>query len=524
VARKANGQACGAGAECLSGFCVDGVCCDKPCDGTCQACNMPGYVGGCTFVGLFDDPAGECPVCKACNGAGACANVPAGLDPGGDCPQQGTDTCGLDGLCNGSGACRYWGPSVACAAQNCVNHIFTPTDYCSGSGFCLDSGSFDCCPFDCSGDACGTVCLTDNNCCPTALCKSNTQCQNCSNAVPCDKGQYCCKGDTCASTIELHDPLLDNPNNGDGTYYGSTFGGNNDYQYSGVSSADGSYANDRVYHFDTKSDYIGVEFTVKVWGNFDPIIYLKRDACGEAGTLIAYNDDYPGLGDGAGISMKLQPGYDWYIYVDGMGSSRGEYTIQIDFTSLCGNCVCDSGYGEDQNNNPVECWQSGDFCGNFINIPVSARPQRFEFYDDLAGDHDDVSHYSNNAGQFMSYAWASCSDCSWCHDEFEKVYRLEIPWEGTYVDLYYGRNGGWSPFNYPRLFIWKASSCNFNSVPVEGMLCQWGDSIQWGSWTGPKYFPPGIYWIMPDVYYEQSISSAPYYLRITLWDSASGNL
>jgi len=526
VTKKANGQTCTASAECASGFCVDGVCCDKACNGACQACNITGFVGNCTFHAYLSDPDNDCPACVVCNGAGACVNAAVGTDPFNDCAQDSQSTCGNDGTCSGSGACRKWGSNVICNSQNCdgVTGMFSPTDYCSGTGVCLDSGSSSCCPFNCLGDSCRTACLTDGNCCPTALCKSNTQCQNCSSAVPCDKGQYCCKGDTCDSIIEVHDPLFDNPNNGDATYYGSTFGGNNDYDYGCCSNENGSFANDRVYHFDTKADYIGVEFTVKVWGNFDPVIYLKRDVCGGSGVKIAYNDDYPGLGDGSGISMKLQPGYDWYLYVDGMGTSRGEYTIQFDFTSLCGNCVCDSGYGETQATNPVECWQSGDYCGNFINIPVSARPQRFEFYDDLAGDHDDVSHYSNNAGQFMSYAWASCSDCSWCHDDFDKVYRLEIPWDSTYVDIYYGRNGGWSPYNYPRLIVWRASSCNFNSVGVEGMICAWGDSVQWGSWTGPQYFPPGIYWIIPDMYYEQSVSSAPYYLRITLWDAASGNM
>jgi len=523
IPRKADGDTCTAPGECLSGNCVDGVCCDKPCTGPCQACNLPGFVGGCTFVAFNTDPHGDCSTCKACNGAGACANVAAATDPVGDCPQQDTSTCGFDGLCNGSGACRYWPGSTICHAQECADHIFKPTDFCSGGGACLDSGSTDCCPFDCSGDACRTVCEYDPQCCENALCKSTSQCQTCSLANPCDKGQYCCKGDTCGPSIEVHSPAMDNANNGDATYYGSTFGANNDFDYACCSNANGSNAPDRVYHFTTKADYVGVDFTVKVWGNFDSIVYMRQGACGAAGANVAYNDDCPGLGDGSCISLRLLPGQDWYLYVDGMGTDKGDYTIQFDFTSLCGNCTCDSAYGENTSNNPVECWETGDYCGNYINVPIG-RPDTKYFYHDLAGDHDDFSHYSNNAGSNMSYAWGSCSDCDWCHDEYDKIYRLEIPpsWSGsTYVSLRMDRNGGWSPGNYPRVFVWKADSCQFNSVPVQGMLCMWGDGPQYGSPTSPKVWPPGIYWIMTDVYYEQSIGAAPYRLWINVWDPAN---
>ena len=29
---------CTTGAQCASGFCVDGVCCDRACDGSCESC------------------------------------------------------------------------------------------------------------------------------------------------------------------------------------------------------------------------------------------------------------------------------------------------------------------------------------------------------------------------------------------------------------------------------------------------------------------------------------------------------
>lgn len=42
-----NGSACMDAAECQSDSCVDGVCCDRPCDGPNQTCNLPGQVGQC---------------------------------------------------------------------------------------------------------------------------------------------------------------------------------------------------------------------------------------------------------------------------------------------------------------------------------------------------------------------------------------------------------------------------------------------------------------------------------------------
>lgn len=43
-----NGVSCTDPAECASGYCVDGVCCNEPCDAPSQACNLPGSVGTCS--------------------------------------------------------------------------------------------------------------------------------------------------------------------------------------------------------------------------------------------------------------------------------------------------------------------------------------------------------------------------------------------------------------------------------------------------------------------------------------------
>jgi len=337
-------------------------------------------------------------------------------------------------------------------------------------------------------------------------------CQTCSNATPCPSGNWCCKGDTCTPAIELTDPAnSNNPNNADGTWYGSTFGATTQFQWAASGNVNGPYATDRVYHFDTKNDSVGVEVQIRVWGTFDSVVYLRRGSCGNGGTAIELNDDGCGLGNGGScITRKLEPGYDWYLYVDGWGTQKGDYTLTMDFTSLCGNCACDSGYGENQTNNPDECYQAGDFCGNYINIPVTGKPQTFYFEDNLGGDHDDFSHY----GTYNVHD--SCSDCSWCHDHFDKIYRLHLPWSANVILRLEKYGGGWNPNNYPRLFVWQGGTC-----PGIGdkRICMGGtsDAYQWGSETGVQTFGAGTYWLIADVYYEQGLTSAPYRLRVTVW-------
>ena len=66
------GQSCGGAAECASGFCVSGVCCNEQC-GMCQACNLPGAAGTCAPVPkLSDDSASGCTGDRTCDGLGHC--------------------------------------------------------------------------------------------------------------------------------------------------------------------------------------------------------------------------------------------------------------------------------------------------------------------------------------------------------------------------------------------------------------------------------------------------------------------
>jgi hypothetical protein len=126
------GKKCSAPADCSTGFCVDGVCCDKACTGSCQACTK-------ALTGGTD---------------GTCGNIPSGnaSDPTkAACPSAG-DVCGASGLCRcndvtldgsetsvdcGGGVCGKCGQGKACGgAADCA------------SGFCVDGV---CCNEACAG-------------------------------------------------------------------------------------------------------------------------------------------------------------------------------------------------------------------------------------------------------------------------------------------------------------------------------------------------------------------------------------
>jgi MYXO-CTERM domain-containing protein len=106
VCKTKNGTACTSDSACASGHCVDGVCCNSDCKGTCLSCNQTGRAGLCSPYVAGADPEGECtkgggPCGSSCNGAGACAFPSFG------------STCGDCMICDGNGTCMtsYYDPS-----------------------------------------------------------------------------------------------------------------------------------------------------------------------------------------------------------------------------------------------------------------------------------------------------------------------------------------------------------------------------------------------------------------------------
>ena len=564
ISKLSNGESCTTDSLCDSGFCVDGVCCNNACDGECKACNIAGFTGKCTFHSYLTDPEDDCGVCVVCNGSGNCINASNGTDPFDDCTQASPASCGLDGVCNGSGACRNWDASVICAGQSCSDETLKPTDYCNGTGACVDSGSVTCCPYKCLGDSCRTSCGVDVNCCETALCKSTNACQTCSAASPCPMSatqggaSWCCNGDSCNEIIELTDtgawethPITGAFAGDKSSYYkGSTYGGSNQFEYAGTSSAYGSYAQDRVYHFDTKADSVGVKLKIDVWGTFTTVLYVKRGSCGGSGTNVAHatnNYSQDGISGGSTITLKLLPGQDYYIYVDGYGSQRGDYNMHLTFTSLCGDCTCDTTYGENTGNSD-ECWEDADFCSRYTDIVLNSKPSMRYYHHNLGGDRNDFNHWGSyntyyycNDHNCMSGQIASCNNPPPRHGSSDKVYRLKLATTSKVI-IRVQRTGGWSSGYNPRFYIWKGDVCPGSGTK---MIClgngnswlQWGDGgcgTSCGSTPGHppsgygypsqgvKTLAAGTYWIIVDTWQGYgtaggNIGSGPFKLSVTIW-------
>jgi hypothetical protein len=140
------GASCGNATECASASCADGVCCNGPCAGTCQACNLSGSLG-------------------------SCSPVPEGLDPAEECPMQPAQSCGSSGGCDGKGGCRRYGAGTPCGLpRSCTGATETAATTCDGFGSCVAGGTRGCGPYLCNQDSCATSCQTAAQCQAGLLC------------------------------------------------------------------------------------------------------------------------------------------------------------------------------------------------------------------------------------------------------------------------------------------------------------------------------------------------------------------
>jgi hypothetical protein len=144
------GAPCQRSAQCGTGFCTDGVCCNMECKDTCYACDQAGAVG----------------VCKA---------IADGQDPGNECPVQAIGTCGNGGGCNGRGACRKHPVGTFCGYGKCMNRMQYTMSICDGMGGCMRGTGRSCGNYACNGDlVCWTACANDAQCAPGRHCNIHT--------------------------------------------------------------------------------------------------------------------------------------------------------------------------------------------------------------------------------------------------------------------------------------------------------------------------------------------------------------
>ncbi len=232
--KKKQGQSCGFGPECVTGFCADGVCCDSACTGQCKSCNNA--AGTCTsFVPQGAPDANSVPQCggpNLCDGAGSCK-----LKLGQTCTKADGTECALgycvDGRCCESD-CTTTCKSCNNAAGTCSTDIAQGTTdtngspACSGNNVCDGSGSCkkkngqsctnangsECASGFCAGGVCcNAACNGACNSCATGTCgfaaESSAGTPSCSPfacdgthatcPTKCTKHEQCASGFYCAS-------------------------------------------------------------------------------------------------------------------------------------------------------------------------------------------------------------------------------------------------------------------------------------------------------------------------------------
>jgi hypothetical protein len=205
--KKKNGRTCTANAECASGSCVDGLCCNRACDGPCEACDgttpgtctvvagaphgtrtcasdgtqcggaCAGQVGdACAFPGLETGCGTSCAgaqrTAKTCNGAGGC-------EPQEPRACQGNFTCAYEKSCRTSCATTAeCATGYACSDAKCV-----PSAYCDGDHTIIGAdgkSKTDCAPFRCdvATSRCRTSCDDVEGCAEPFFCDLSGQCIN----------------------------------------------------------------------------------------------------------------------------------------------------------------------------------------------------------------------------------------------------------------------------------------------------------------------------------------------------------
>jgi hypothetical protein len=107
---KSNGESCSSGSECESTYCVDDVCCDSDCNGTCKTCSGDdgGTAGTCHNTNAAYDLDNECTDFNNCAVTGNSASDI-------NCTTKCSTYTKNSGLCNGSGACAA-NQSCACSS------------------------------------------------------------------------------------------------------------------------------------------------------------------------------------------------------------------------------------------------------------------------------------------------------------------------------------------------------------------------------------------------------------------------
>jgi hypothetical protein len=159
---------CASGTTCAP----DGICCDTTCTGSCQACDIPGFLGTCTPV-ASGNPHGNR---SSCGTDATCAGTCAGKADG-TCSYP-TKNCGAGPSCSGTDKAIS---QSTCAGGACQTPTAQP---CQGG-------------FACAGGACKTTCTTSADCQAGNYCDGSVCVAKKANGQPCTSAS----ASTCSSGI-----------------------------------------------------------------------------------------------------------------------------------------------------------------------------------------------------------------------------------------------------------------------------------------------------------------------------------
>jgi hypothetical protein len=176
------GQTCTANDQCQSNFCVDGVCCQSACTGRCEFCASPAARGQCL------------PVREGAPDPRAASGV---TDPARVCLDEGPQSCGRNGRCDGEGGCEHYEDGTVCRAPRCDeedNEEFGQS-ICQ-DGECESPDGVSCAPYQgCGGARCLRNCDgDDDNCAEHFFCSANDVCGRQAQGGECEENIDCASG------------------------------------------------------------------------------------------------------------------------------------------------------------------------------------------------------------------------------------------------------------------------------------------------------------------------------------------
>jgi len=162
----APGAECSTSAQCESGHCAQGVCCETACDAGCESCRA---------------------TAKASGPSGICGPVGLGTDPYDAC--EAADICGNTGVCDGTGQCAVTEKGTICEAATCADATRSQdARVCDGAGVCAPAATTDC--------NLGYTCVD-------AVCR-----QNCRKSADC-ASDFWCLDDVCVTGRRCSDDRRD---------------------------------------------------------------------------------------------------------------------------------------------------------------------------------------------------------------------------------------------------------------------------------------------------------------------------